>query len=300
MVVWAKTTIGRLREVNWRQRWFYVAAEAAIICCSIYWWKHLPAPGWAVAVLAFGAALMTLRERMSEKEKAIWIVLLGVLLVIELRTISKERADQTEKVAKIVSGINTNLGKSDVLIDLSKQNLAISDSLLAAVQLLGRQPSPSKDKKPIITAWGTVSQLNSKAVDGATATPSSPPQIQQGKRLVSAEALGLALRDKEHSAATIINDGTNEAGSFAKQLEIGLRDAGWQAGGDNIKIGDPEFFPDSLTLEVSASPASTEDHSLQEAKELAEYLRNIGIEANIRKTDLHFPPNFMRIKVAGR
>jgi len=282
-------------DTRWRinNRWIVIGCQIAIVCLAVYWWGNLPAPGWAVAVLGFGAAIMTLREHMGEIEKVVWIALLGALLVIEMRTISKDRTDQTKQIEKIVGGISTN-------IDLSKQNLAISTALLAAVQLSSRQPVPHNDKKPLIAAWGAISQLNSKVVEGATATPSSPPKIQQGKRFVSAEALGLALKEKEHSAATIISDGTNEAGALAKQLEIGLRDAGWQTGGDNIKMGDPAFFPDSLTLEVSASPASTEDRSLEEAEELQQYLERNGIEAVIRKTDLQFPPNFMRIKVAGR
>jgi hypothetical protein len=108
------------------------------------------------------------------------------------------------------------------------------------------------------------------------------------------------LRSQGPSAATIINDGTNEAGNFAKQLEIGLHMAGWQVGGDNIKMGDPEFFPDSLTVEISSVPASSEDHSVDEAKNLVAALKNQGVAATQRFTTLKFPPNFMRIKVAGQ
>jgi hypothetical protein len=44
-------------------------------------------------------------------------------------------------------------------------------------------------------------------------------------------------------------------------------------GGNNIKIGDPAFFPDSLTVEVSSVAASPEDHSVAEAKSLVTALK---------------------------
>jgi hypothetical protein len=243
---------------------------------------------------------MSIHEHMSAREKTVWIILLGVLLVVELRSINKDRLDQNHEFRNIGEGIRNELGKSDALIDLAKQNLTISTSLAATVQAISRLYSSSKDQKPIIAAWGAVSQLPTKAIDGAMATPEYPSRVQQGRRFVSAETLGSSLKDKEPSAATIINDGTNEAGNFAKQLEIGLRNAGWQTGGDNVKMGDPAFFPDSLTIEVSTIPASGEDHSIQEAKNLKAALERQDVEATVRFTDLRFPANFMRIKVAGR
>ena len=71
-------------------------------------------------------------------------------------------------------------------------------------------------------------------------------------------------------------------------------------GGDNVNMGDPDFFADGLTVEVSSVPASTEDHSLQEAKKFLAVLDKQHVGATMRFTDLRFPPNFMRIKVAGR
>lgn len=78
------------------------------------------------------------------------------------------------------------------------------------------------------------------------------------------------------------------------------RMADWEVGGDNIKIGDPQFFPDSLTIEVSATAASPEDHSREEAQNLLAALKKQGVTATLRFTTLAFPPNFMRIKIAGQ
>jgi hypothetical protein len=183
----------------------------------------------------------------------------------------------------------------DALIGVQRTD----DQILNLIQQASRSTSSTLKTADLIKAWGRISTLTTPAVRGAVATASIPPN-RQNKRNLNAEDLGAALRGSEHGAATIINDGTVEAGTFAKQLEIGLKMASWPTGGDNVKIGDPNFFPDSLTIEVSSLPASPEDHSTQEAKSLIAALQKQRVDAVLRFTDLRFPPNFLRIKVAGR
>jgi hypothetical protein len=260
------------------------------------WCSNLPfIPGIAVMVLAVAAAIMSLRPKMKPLERAVWILALAALTYGEIRAIRKSAQDSQDKTQRIVNGINTQ-------IDLSTQNIAISRSLLTMVQVLSRNPTSSPTPKRELTkVWGAVSVLKSKDVNGAPATAEQPAQIQSGKRNISPEVLGTSIKEQRIVAsATIVNDGTNESGNFAKQLEIGLRMAGWQVGGDNIKIGDPEFFPDSLTIEVAEPPSSIGDLSNQEAKQLQKSLKMQGIEATIRFTTLQFPPNFVRIKVSSR
>ena len=125
--------------------------------------------------------------------------------------------------------------------------------------------------------------------------------MQTNRRVIDAEKLGDVLRAAPPAAATVISDGTVEAGALAQQLVIGLGMGGWQAGGDNVKSGDPNFFPDSdLTIEVSATAASPEDHSVEAAKRLVTDLARQNVVATLRYTTLTFPENFMRIKVARR
>ncbi len=262
------------------------------------WWHIHPGVGCFIVIFGLVGVLVPLiKDRISRREKAVWSAVLIFFAVLELRTIhydgiehdavvNHDRCVQLDSFQKIADGIKKELDNTGQILDIEKQ---------------GRSPSiSSTDKKALITKWGQVSKLQTKAVDGAVATPENPPQIQQGKRSVDAEALGLALKSGESSAATVINDSTNEAGNFANQLVVGLHFGGWQAGGNNIKIGDPGFFPDSLTVEVSANPASAEDHSIAEAKALITALKKQGVEATLRFTTLQFPPNFMRIKVAGQ
>lgn len=262
------------------------------------WWHTHPGVGWFIVIFGLVGVLVPLiRERIGRGEKALWTFLLLLFAVLELRTIhydavEREDSDRHDRCVQlrsfqaIADGIKQELSNTTQILELEKQ---------------GRAPSISPEQeKSLIRKWGQLSQLHTKAVEGAVASPEHPPQIQQGKRTINAEALGAAIKTQEPAAATVINDGTNEAGNFANQLVIGLRFGGWQAGGDNIKIGDPAFFPDSLTVEVSATPASPADHSVEEAKALIAALKKQGVEATLRFTNLAFPPNFMRIKVAGQ
>jgi hypothetical protein len=267
-----------------RRRWVFILVQVCILGAGLLWSWHLPPPGWSAVALGVGAAIMSLQEGIGRREKVVWVVLLAVLLMVEMRSISKDRDEHNAEFGRIAGGITTLIDKSDQLIQL---------------QISSRSPQ-APNKEALVKEWGNASLFNIPAVKGALPTTTEPPQIQRGPRHISAEQLGSYLRGEEAASATIINDGTVEAGSFAKQLQIGLMMAGWTVGGDNVKIGDPDFFPDSLTIEVSADPASPDDNSASEAKSLIDALSKQGIEATLRYTTLAFPPNFMRIKVAGR
>jgi hypothetical protein len=250
-------------------------------------------PGISIGVLATVAAIMSIRE-MSMPEKVAWLVILILLATAEIRSIIKNEEEQNVQLATTSRAIQSELNNTSALLGLSQIEINILQSLSRNPQL-----DPS-DIDALAKAWGKASSIKSKAVEGASPSQAQPPQIQNTTREISAEKLGKQLAMWRPAAATIINDGTNEAGNFAKQLEIGLRMAGWQVGGDNVKMGDPVFFPDSLTLEVSFPAASPDDRSDDAARRLLEALREQEIQATIRFTDLKFPPNFIRIKVRGK
>jgi len=265
-----------------------------------HWWQWHPPVGTFIAVLAiFGVFVPLYRpwEKIGRREKAIWTIVMFALLWLELRTLYLDRDDhdaeqvyvrcaELQSFQKIADGIKQELDNTSQILEIERQ---------------GRSPHLSpEEERNLIKKWGQVSRLQTKAVEGAVATSEHPSQIQQGRRTINAEALGAALKSEPTAAATVINDGTNEAGNFANQLVIGLGFGGWQAGGDNIKMGDPAFFPDSLTVEVSSNPASPGDRSSEAAKALVAALKRQGVEVSLRYTTLAFPPNFMRIKVAGQ
>ena len=234
------------------------------------WAYFVPmSPGKAIGALAAVAGIMSLRPKMKFPEKLAWIVILTTLAVLEFAAI--DRTDRDNLKSK--TDLNTQLQGIQAGIDISARELNVVSIGIASM---------AKNQLPI---------------EKHTAQPKPVPS--NGKRTISAEKLGLDLKDKETSSATVVDDGTNEAGNFANQLVIGLRDAGWVVGGNNIKIGDPAFFPDSLTVEVSAKPAAPNDHSVAEAKTLIAALKKQGVSATLRFTEQAFPANFMRIKVAG-
>jgi hypothetical protein len=80
------------------QHRIFTILQAGFALWLLYLWKHLPAaPGWAVAVLAVVAAAMSIHGEMRGWQKAIWMLLIGGLLVVELRTITKEKAESETK-----------------------------------------------------------------------------------------------------------------------------------------------------------------------------------------------------------
>lgn len=74
------------------QRLFLII-QIVIAMAAVWLWFHLQAPGWAVAMLAAVAAAMSIHADMRGWQKAIWMILIGSLLVIELRAINKDRKD---------------------------------------------------------------------------------------------------------------------------------------------------------------------------------------------------------------
>jgi hypothetical protein len=257
-------------------RWWddspYPAIGFVLIGSAIVVWAYFchPSPGKAIGALATVAGIMSLRPQMLFPEKSAWILILIFLSVLEFRAIGENDKNNIREKA-----------------DLNTKLEGIKGDLQRTLQGLN------------VVSIG-ISSMAQNSHPQVQTEHRTQPQPANGKRFVSAEKLALDLRSKEPSSATVINDGTNEAGNFANQLVIGLRGANWVVGGNNIKVGDPAFFPDSLTVEVSSVAASPEDHSVAEAKSLVTALKKQGIAATLRYTEQAFPSNFMRIKVAGQ
>lgn len=79
---------------------FFLAVQTLVSIACIRLLIRLPPPGWAVAILAFVAAAMSVHGRMKDWQRGVWISLIGVLLIIELRAIGKDRIDNAELQTK--------------------------------------------------------------------------------------------------------------------------------------------------------------------------------------------------------
>jgi hypothetical protein len=222
--------------------------------------------------------IVSVRPRMHFTEKIVWLLFLTALATLEIRVITQSDQENTQDKVWLAGKLKT-----------------IQDSFHAA-----RDGKEQLDSVPAGTgspnvAWGCCNTAPYRY----SKLPEEQP-TQTGKRFVDEEKLGLALADKETSSATVINDGTNEAGNLANQIVIGLWVGKCVAEGNFIKTGAPSYFPDPLTLEVSSVRTSAEDHSVEEAKALKAALTEQGVVAVLQYTQQAFPPNFMRVKIAGQ
>lgn len=66
-----------------RHQWFFDLVQLASVMLEIYWCRKLPVPGYAIAVLAFLAVVMTfhatLHTEMALWQKGTWVALAGLL-----------------------------------------------------------------------------------------------------------------------------------------------------------------------------------------------------------------------------
>ena len=89
-----RVKIACMEHKKWfRQHFIFLAIQVIIAGWVAFMWFHLPAPGWGVAILAGVAAAMSIHGDMRGWQKAVWMLLIGLLLIVELRAISKDRAD---------------------------------------------------------------------------------------------------------------------------------------------------------------------------------------------------------------
>jgi hypothetical protein len=76
----------------------FMVLQAVIALACLWFWLYTPAPGWAVAIIAFAAASMSIQNDMKGWQKAIWMLLIGILLIVELRAITKDRTDSNARL----------------------------------------------------------------------------------------------------------------------------------------------------------------------------------------------------------
>ena len=119
-------------------QWVFMALQALSALLALYFWLHTPVPGYSVGCLAITAALMSLHERMHPAHKAVWILIMGVLLVLEFRAIDKDRQDNQKQQARIRAQEACNF---KTIMDQGKDNLSAilkqqDDSFRATIAML--------------------------------------------------------------------------------------------------------------------------------------------------------------------
>jgi GTP cyclohydrolase II len=89
------------------------------------------APGYAVAFVAGVAAVMSIHAEMKPWQKAAWMALIGVLLVIETRAISADRIASNESAH--AARVKQDEKFSEVLKTQKEQFQKIADGLSEAI-----------------------------------------------------------------------------------------------------------------------------------------------------------------------
>jgi hypothetical protein len=121
-----------------RAHWVFLAAQIAGFAWAIHWWKNLPAPGYAIGVLAVGAAIMSLHADMRPGQKAVWILFMGAFLFLEFRAIDSNEAaqrsardEENAKFKAIADGITAAMQASQVQFATTVEK---SNKILGGVQ----------------------------------------------------------------------------------------------------------------------------------------------------------------------
>jgi hypothetical protein len=92
------------------RRAFHLTAQLIASLVYLYWCFHLPAPGKAVLALSVVAVVLTLAE-MEPRHKAVWLILILVLVHLENRAIDKDRADSERRQGEAVNAEQEQFGK---------------------------------------------------------------------------------------------------------------------------------------------------------------------------------------------
>jgi hypothetical protein len=71
---------------------FYLL-QLVFIGVAIVFWRHTQPPGYSIAVLAVVAAAMSLHEGMRGPHKAVWMLLIGGFLLLEIQAIKTDHHD---------------------------------------------------------------------------------------------------------------------------------------------------------------------------------------------------------------
>ena len=183
-------------SLSWQHRSF-LFAQIVIAIFVLYLWWHLPLPGWSVAILAGVAAAMSIHGDMRGWQKAIWMVLIGLLLVIELRTISKDRADSDRKALSDRAEQDKNFKNIRTAQDDDFRHTA--DGLKAAIDGIG---STLKSANRTLEQTRPHAVLHFTGVDFKN-PPTPPAPFQAGVQY--------------HFNCDFINDG-NEDATFLESL----------------------------------------------------------------------------------
>src|SRR5260370_26094569 len=107
--------------------WFCLLASIPV---CIFWMIHLPSAGKAIGVLGGAGVIVALRgEKLSVPHKILWAVVTLCLLVIEVRAIDKDRAEQSrDRLAELKKQDVANEATIREIVQANKQEMSQNQS----------------------------------------------------------------------------------------------------------------------------------------------------------------------------
>ncbi len=84
----------KIKQISAALQW---VGLLVILFLTVNYCIHTPAPGKSVTVLGLAALLMAIRGETGHAEKAVWMLIILVLLFVELRAIDKDRKENESR-----------------------------------------------------------------------------------------------------------------------------------------------------------------------------------------------------------
>lgn len=98
--------------------------------------NHRAPVGVLIGIMGFVAAAITFRDKPQKMEKAIWIILMTVLLVAEIRNLYIADAEQNAKLEKISGDLTTSVAGINTMVN----NITGGDSITFLAAEIGPGP----------------------------------------------------------------------------------------------------------------------------------------------------------------
>jgi hypothetical protein len=140
---------------------------SGFIALSAIWFHWTPSPGKAVAALAVGATVMTFRGELGGLEKFCWTGVLFALLLIEVRAIDKDRAENNAAQREergILTGMATNIQLSFQAIGAQETYIVAHLPTGLSVKTPSRMPAP-RVPPPVVAVGPSYGNLRQQAID---------------------------------------------------------------------------------------------------------------------------------------
>jgi hypothetical protein len=170
-----------------QQHSIFVAIQLAAAGLVTYWYRNIPKPGYAAALLGLLAAVMSIHSGMRAWQKIIWMLLLGALLFVEFRAIGKDRADfsaaeasrhaqENDRFQTIAAGLtaSTSQGQEHFSATISGIQQTVN----------GLKAAMAQSQQHFSATISGINQTAAKVTGGDSYPRVIPAPIQEGLRLI--------------------------------------------------------------------------------------------------------------------